>query len=127
MAMVGGMSCSPDFGLSLSAPGFRQSGNMEPVSFSVVRAGENSRNASDKLLLERTITDIGYGLDKKNSSYDKINYNTNNNQTLNVLSNLKKIGWYADRSEFICYYPGTYFFTFSALSTPSSAFRFFLS
>jgi len=26
-------------------------------------------------------------------------------------------GWYPDRSEFVCYYPGLYFFTFSGLST----------
>ena len=29
-------------------------------------------------------------------------------------------GWRADQSEFICFYPGTYFFTFSALSSTTS-------
>ena len=32
-------------------------------------------------------------------------------------------GWYPDRSEFVCYYPGLYFFTFSALSPQSRQFK----
>ena len=32
-------------------------------------------------------------------------------------------GWYPDRSEFVCYYPGLYFFTFSGLSTQTRQFK----
>lgn len=32
-------------------------------------------------------------------------------------------GWDSSRSEFICFYPGIYFFSFSALSTPTSQFK----
>lgn len=32
-------------------------------------------------------------------------------------------GWYPDRSEFVCFYPGIYFFTFSALSPQSRQFK----
>lgn len=35
-------------------------------------------------------------------------------------------GWYSDRSEFICFYPGAYYFSFNALSTPTSQFKFSL-
>lgn len=32
-------------------------------------------------------------------------------------------GWYPDRSEFVCYYPGIYFFSFSALSPQNRQFK----
>lgn len=35
-------------------------------------------------------------------------------------------GWYPDRSEFVCFYPGVYFFTFSALSPQSRQFKWVL-
>lgn len=33
-------------------------------------------------------------------------------------------GWYPDRSEFVCYYPGLYFFTFSGLSSQTRQIKF---
>jgi hypothetical protein len=35
-------------------------------------------------------------------------------------------GWYSRRSEFICYYPGLYFFTFTAISPTTSYFKYYL-
>jgi C1q domain len=32
-------------------------------------------------------------------------------------------GWYPDRSEFVCYYPGLYFFTYHGLSTQTRQFK----
>ena len=34
-------------------------------------------------------------------------------------------GWYPRRNEFICYYPGLYFFTFAAISPATSKFKYY--
>lgn len=69
-----------------------QQKSIEPVAFSAVHASKSTRRFGSKLVLDKTVTDIGYG-------------------------------WYSDRSEFVCYYPGTYFFAFNGLSTPTSQFK----
>jgi hypothetical protein len=32
-------------------------------------------------------------------------------------------GWYPDRSEFVCYYPGLYYFTYHGLSSQTRQFK----
>jgi len=86
---------SPQFFPTFVAPPPNLSNQMEPVIFSAVRASDRTRQATQKVYFDNTITDVGYG-------------------------------WYPQRNEFICYYPGTYFFTFSALTAPNSQLKYVL-
>lgn len=65
--------------------------------------------------MEPVIFSVAKATEKSRQSFSKIKFN----QTLTNIG----LGWDSSRNEFNCFYPGVYFFTFSALSTPTSEFR----